>query len=323
VESAIEQGLIFALLALGVFLTYRILDLPDLTVDGSFTTGGGTAAILLVNGCNPWLATLAGFAAGALAGLITGLLHTKLHIDGLLASILTMIGLYSINLRIMQGPLVSVSLKNGVPVETLFSGFRAGGLLYSWQMIGILAIVAVVFKFIIDWFLATNFGLAVQATGDNSTMALADGISITVTKNVTLMVSNGLVGLSGALYAQFNGSADSQMGIGMILVGLASVIVGNAIFGTRFMFLATLGVVVGSVLYRLVIFWAIDWHLAESGDMKFISATMVVIALVLSKSERLRHFFSFLSPWRVKSLPSDLPIPISEVVSASEGKAGG
>jgi putative ABC transport system permease protein len=306
--------LIFAILALGVFLTYRILDLPDLTVDGSFTTGGGTAAILLVNGCDPWLATLAGMGAGAVAGLITGFLHTFLRIDGLLASILTMIGLYSINLRIMQGPMVSVNMRNGEPINTLFSGFRLAqpgfcpsdnSCLFSWQVIGLLALAALVCKLAIDWFLATNFGLAVQATGDNQTMALADGVSVRVTKNVTLMVSNGLVGLSGALYAQFNGAADSQMGVGMILVGLASVIVGNAILGTRFMFLATLGVIVGSVLYRLVIFFAMDWHLAEAGDMKLISAVLVVVALVVSKAEWIRKSFKVLSPWWNKPDPPE------------------
>lgn len=305
--SAIEQGLIFAVLALGVFLTYRILDLPDLTVDGSFTTGGGTAAILLVNGVDPILATLAGFAAGALAGLITGILHTVLHIDGLLASILTMIGLYSINLHIMGGPMVSVNLRNGKPVDTLFSGFRLAGDLFSWKMILILAVTALAIKLILDWFLATNFGLAVQATGDNATMALADGISTRLTKNVTLMASNGLAGLSGALYCQFNGAADSQMGVGMILVGLASVIVGNAILGTRWMFLATLGVIVGSVLYRLVIFWAMDLHLASAGDMKLISAILVIIALVISKNAWLRKVFQQLSPWRTKA---DIPEPL-------------
>jgi putative ABC transport system permease protein len=249
-----------------------------------------------------------------------------LHIDGLLASILTMIALYSINLRIMSGPLVSVNLKDGVPVNTLFSAIRLDGLLFSWQMVGILVVVVLAFKVLIDWFLSTNFGLAIQATGDNPGMALASGVSTTFTKNVTLMLSNGMVGLSGALYAQFQGSADSQMGVGMILVGLASVIVGNAILGTRFMVLATLGVVVGSVLYRLVIFSAISWHIAEAGDMKLISAVLVVIALVVSKSGWLRRTFNVLSPWRGGNgvpdpeLPPAQSEPATDMVATADGE---
>ncbi|MDR2454890.1 MAG: ABC transporter permease [Bifidobacteriaceae bacterium] len=300
--SAIDQGLIYALLALGVFLTYRILNFADLTVDGSFASGGGAAAILIFNGLNPYLATAAGFAAGAAAGLVTGLLHTKLKIDALLASILTMIALYSVNLRIMAGPNVGLNLKGGQTIQTVFTPLREAGLLSSWETLAILAGVALAFAGGIVWFLSTNFGLAVQATGDNPNMALACGISTDWAKLATLMLANGLVGLSGALYAQFQGFADVQMGIGLILVGLASVIVGNAILGTRYMALAALGVVVGSIVYRLVLFFAIDWDLAEAGDMKLISAVMVVIALVFSQNPKLRGALSQLSPLRLRWL---------------------
>ncbi|MDR1790091.1 MAG: ABC transporter permease [Propionibacteriaceae bacterium] len=332
--AAVEQGLIFALLALGVFLTYRILNLPDLTVDGSFTTGGGTAAIMIFNGLDPYLATVCGFVAGAIGGLITGLLHTKLKIDGLLASILTMIALYSINLRVMWGPNISLNLRpddanpgHSIPVVDIFTPLKEAGLLYSWELIGILAVIVAVVLVLLYWFLNTNFGLAVQATGDNPGMALANGISTDRTKIVTLMLSNGLVGLSGAFYVQFNGAADIQMGVGMILVGLASVIVGNAILGTRFMFLATLGSVIGSLLYRLIIFWALSWEIqvgdvsltTSPGDMKLISAVLVVLALALSKAEWLRKTFNALSPWREKpGVPEPMadpalkaPLPLS------------
>ena len=295
--SAIDQGLIYALLALGVFLTYRILNFADLTVDGSFATGGGTAGILIFGGLDPYLASLAGFAAGAVAGLVTGLLHTKLKIDPLLASILTMIGLYSINLRIMGGPNVGLNLKAGQPIQTVFTPLRDAGLLGSLETVAILAGVALAFTAGIVWFLSTNFGLGVQATGDNPNMALASGISTDWAKLAALMLANGLVGLSGALYAQFQGFADVQMGIGLILVGLASVIVGNAILGTRYMVLAALGVVVGSIVYRLVLFFAIDWDLAEAGDMKLISAILVVIALVFSQNAKIRGVFARLSPF--------------------------
>jgi putative ABC transport system permease protein len=310
VITAIEQGLIFALLALGVFLTYRILDLPDLTVDGSFTTGGGTAAILIYNGWDPLLATACGFVTGSLAGLVTGLLHTKLKIDGLLASILTMIALYSVNLRIMGGPSVGVNLREGQKLHHLFTDLKDANLLYSGEMVAILAAVVLVALVGINWFLSTDFGLAVQATGDNPGMAMSDGISTDYTKIVTLMLSNGLVGLSGALYVQFNGSADSTMGVGLILVGLASVIIGNAVLGTRFMVLATLGAVVGSILYRLIILWALSWefnfgdvHIAtDPGDMKLISAVLVIIALLISHLAS-KHGITFnpLSRWWSKT----------------------
>ncbi|MDR1833212.1 MAG: ABC transporter permease [Propionibacteriaceae bacterium] len=324
--SAVEQGLIFALLALGVFLTYRILNVPDLTVDGSFTTGGGTAAIMIFNGLDPYLATVCGFVAGCLAGAVTGLLHTKLKIDALLASILTMIGLYSINLRIMWGPNISLNLRpdpdnpgTSLKITHVFTGLQDAGLLYSWQMVGILSVVVAVAVAALVWFLSTNFGLAIQATGDNPGMALANGVSTDWTKMVTLMLSNGLVGLAGALYVQFNGAADIQMGIGMILVGLASVIVGNAILGTRFMVLATLGTVVGSLLYRLIIFWALTWEFqfgdftftTSPGDMKLISAVLVVLALVISHVVSKRGLS--LSPWRDRKPP--------EPDSAPEGVA--
>jgi putative ABC transport system permease protein len=318
--------LILALLALGVFLTYRILNLPDLTVDGSFVTGGGTAAIMIYNGLDPYLATVCGFAAGALGGLITGLLHTKLRIDGLLASILTMIALYSINLRIMWGPNISLNLRpdaanpgTSIKIIHVFTPMADAGLLYSWYMVGILAVLVLIVKLALDWFLSTNFGLAVQATGDNPGMALANGISTDWTKCVTLMLSNGLVGFSGALYVQFNGAADIQGGIGMILVGLASVIVGNAVLGTRFMFLATLGAVVGSLIYRLIILWALsleinigEFHFqTAAGDMKLISSILVIVALLVSHLVASRGItFSPLSSWfSKKGIPEPMAAP--------------
>jgi putative ABC transport system permease protein len=164
--------------------------------------------------------------------------------------------------------------------------------------VAILALLALAVKFIVDWFLATNFGLAVQSTGDNPVMASSMGISTDATKIITLMVSNGLVGLSGSLVAQYGGFADISAGVGMILIGLASVIVGNAILGTRFMFLASLGVIVGAVAYRMVIFFALRWDVLSSQDMRFISAVLVVLAMVVSQSKTLRGFFARISPWR-------------------------
>lgn len=275
-NTAIELGLIYAIMAIGVYLTFRILDFPDLTVDGSFTTGGATAAVLIVNDVHFILAMAAAFAVGTVAGLITGLLHTKGNINGLLAGILTMIALYSINLRIMG--------KANVPLlgeDTAFAFMRTlGASSGSWALIAILLALILVLKFIVDWFLSTDLGLSLQATGDNEEMIRSFGVSTDRMKILGLMLSNGLVALCGAVVAQQQGFADISMGIGLILVGLASVIVGQALLGTRTVFIATLAVIVGAVIYRLAIYFALTAGL-NANDMKLISAVLVVAALLL------------------------------------------
>ncbi|WP_102157836.1 ABC transporter permease [Zhihengliuella halotolerans] len=280
--TAVELGLIYAIMALGVYLTFRILDFPDLTVDGSFTTGAATASILIVNGTNPLVATVCAFFAGAAAGVITGLLHTKGNIDGLLAGILTMIALYSINLRIMG--------KANVPLlgeDTLLSPLRANGWLGSWVSVGLLLLGCLIAVAIIVWFLHTDVGMAMRATGDNPEMIRSFGVSTDNQKILGLALSNGLVAFSGALIAQFQGYADIGMGIGIILIGLASVIVGQAIFSQRFIWLAALAVVFGAVIYRLVIQFALGAGL-EVNDMKLISAVLVVLALILPQVKAFR-----------------------------------
>ncbi|MCG2623972.1 ABC transporter permease [Arthrobacter sp. I2-34] len=272
---AVELGLIYAVMALGVYLTFRILNFPDLTVDGSFTTGAAVAAVGIINGVPPLVATLAAFAAGMAAGWVTGILHTKGKINGLLAGILTMIALYSINLRIMG--------KANLPLlrqDTLLTPLRDAGLLGSAVGILVFAIIALAIKLVIDWFLHTDLGLSLQATGDNEQMIRSFGVSTDRTKILGLALSNGLVALCGAMIAQYQGFADIGMGIGLILAGLASVIIGQAIFGSRIIFVATLAVVLGSVLYRVVIQLALQAGL-NPNDMKLISAVLVIIALVL------------------------------------------
>lgn len=275
--GTLELGLLFAITALGVYLTFRVLNFPDLTVDGSFTTGAAVAASLIVGGVPAPLATLAGTASGAVAGAVTGLLYTKGRIDGLLAGILTMIALWSINLRIMG--------KSNVPLlreETVMTPLREGGLLGSPVAILLFAVGVFLLKALIDWFLHTDLGLAIQATGNNEQMIRSFGVNTHGTTILTLALSNALVALSGALIAQYQGFADVSMGIGLILVGLASVIIGQAIFGTRTVILATLGVIAGAVLYRLVIFFALAAGL-NPNDMKLISAVLVVAALLLPR----------------------------------------
>ena len=279
--TAVELGILYAIMALGVYLTFRVLEFADLTVDGSFTTGAAVAAIGVVNGHPPWLVTILAVFAGMAAGAITGLLHTKGNIDGLLAGILTQLSLYSINLRIMG--------RANVPLlreDTLFSGARTEENLFGVRIIGtwwgpalLLPLTLGVLVFVI-WFLKTNMGLAMRATGDNPGMISAFGVSTDNQKILGLAMSNGMVGLSGALVAQYQGFADVGMGIGMIVAGLASVIIGQAIFGRLTIGRAATAAVIGAVLYRIVIFLALRAGL-DPNDMKLISAALVVAALVI------------------------------------------
>lgn len=265
--GAIELGLIYALMALGVYITYRILDFPDLTVEGSFTTGGGIAMILITNGMSPWVATIAAFGGGAVAGAITGLLHTKGKINGLLSGIIMMIALYSINLRIMGKPNVSV-----YGMDTIFT---------ASNVLVIVVIVVLVTKLLLDLFLHTDLGLSLRATGDNERMIRSFGSNTDTTKIIGIALSNALVALSGALFAQQSTAADISMGIGVIVVGLASVIIGEAIFGARKVFWATLAVILGSIVYRIIITIAYRVEWLKASDLKLITAVIVIIALVV------------------------------------------
>lgn len=273
---ALEIGLLYAIMALGVYLTYRVLDFPDLTVDGSFTTGAATCAILLVSGAPVWTAMIAGMVAGMMAGAITGLLHVWGNINPLLAGILTQIALYSINLRIMGNRANVPLLREG----TLFTWFRDNGYLKTWFSVAAFAAVVALVGIIVYWFLGTSFGVSLRATGDNELMARSQGINTGVTKVVGLMISNGMVALCGTLVAQYQGFSDISMGIGLIVAGLASVIVGQAIFGMTAVWQAVLAAALGSVIYRGVIQIALN-NGFNPNDMKLISAVLVVLALVL------------------------------------------
>lgn len=275
--GAVEVGLIYGVMALGVYLTFRVLDFPDLTVDGSFTTGAATAAVLILNGTNPILASLAGAAAGFVAGIITGLLHTKGKIDGLLAGILTMIALWSINLRIMD--------KSNIPLlrqETVFTPLRDADVMGTWISVAIFLALVVVLALAVIWFLRTDMGLSLRATGDNGPMIQSFGVSTDFNKILMLGLSNGFVGLCGALIGQYQGFSDISMGIGLILVGLASVIMGQAILGQKNLWLAVAAVILGAVLYRIIIFAALRAGL-DPNDMKAITAVLVIVALLLPR----------------------------------------
>lgn len=281
--GAVEIGLIFSLVALGVFISFRLLRFPDLTVDGSFPLGGAVCAILISTGTNPWMATAAATAAGAVAGLVTGWLNVKLRIMDLLASILMMIALYSVNLRIMDGP--NVPLIND---PTLFTQLQPESLDDYVARPLILLVIVVLAKLLLDWFFATERGLAIRATGSNARMARAQGVNTGAMVLLGMAISNALVGLAGALFAQTQGGADISMGIGTIVIGLAAVIVGESILPSRRLVWATLAVVVGAIVYRFFIALALnsDFIGLKAQDLNLVTAVLVAVALVVPQLKR-------------------------------------
>lgn len=289
--GALTIGLILSLLAMGVLVSFRIFSIPDITTDGSITFGAAIAATMLVNGVNPVLATLAGAAGGALAGALTGIIHTKFNINSLLAGILVMTALYSVNLHVMgrsNVPLMQAetfSTYSESIGHTIFAGPEINVL--GWPVNSadaamlLLALAgAVVGGILLFAFFRTNIGTAMRATGDNPQMIRALGANVEGYIILGLALSNGLVALSGALLAQYQGFADAQMGIGMIVWGLASVIIGEALTGTRSLGLTIVGAIMGSVLFRLLVAIALRWGL-NPNDLKLITALFVFAALVL------------------------------------------
>lgn len=281
--GAIEIGLIFALVALGVYISFRLLRFPDLTVDGSFPLGGAVCAVLIAAGINPWLATLAATAAGAIAGTITGWLNVKLKIMDLLASILMMIALYSVNLRIMGGP--NVPLIND---PTIFNMLQPEGVDdYIFRPL-LLLLIVIAAKLLLDWFFATERGLAIRATGSNARMARAQGVNTGGMVLLGMAISNALVGLAGAMFVQTQGGSDISMGIGTIVIGLAAVIVGESILPSRKIVWATLAVVIGAIVYRFFIAAALNSEFIglKAQDLNLVTAVLVTIALVIPQFKR-------------------------------------
>jgi putative tryptophan/tyrosine transport system permease protein len=275
--GAVSQGVLWGLMTLGVYLTFRILNIADMTVDGSFAAGGAVTAVLIVKGMNPWLSLIFVFLMGLACGAVTGIMNTKLKINILLASILTQIALYSINIRIMGKPNTPLLGKT-----TIMKGLinLTGGKINTTQsslIIGVIVIAVVIG--LMYWFFGTEYGSAIRATGANENMVRAMGVNTDTTKIIGLMVSNGLVALSGALVAQSQGYGDVQMGTGTIVVGLASIIIGEVIFGARFgMWWTLIAVVFGSIIYRIVIAFVLQLGL-KSTDLKLLTALIVAIAL--------------------------------------------
>lgn len=271
----IAQGLLWSLLALGVYITFRVLDIADLSVEGTFPLGAAVAASCIVAGLPLFVAFLLAVLAGCAAGAVTGWLTTKLRIPALLSGILTMIGLYSVNLRVMGRANVSL-----LGSDTVYSWGLAAGLTEAQTtfVVGAIACAAVVG--LIYWFFGTEIGLALRATGFNPQMSRAQGVNTDSMVVLGLLISNGLVALSGALVAQSNGFADAGMGVGTIVIGLASVIIGEVLFGTRSFKNCLISVVLGSVVYRLVIALVLEMGMPPN-DLKLFTAILVAIALSL------------------------------------------
>lgn len=276
--GSVSQGLIWGIMAIGVYITYRILDVADLTVDGSFATGGAVAVVLILNGCNLWLAMLAAFVAGLLAGAITGLLHTLMGIPPILAGILTQLSLYSINLKIMGKANQSVNVNQ---TDLLVSLRWVKDFAFHNPLITI-GVVLIVLIALLYWFFGTEMGCAVRATGSNLNMSRAQGINTNFNKVLGIMLSNGLVALSGAFLAQYQGFADVKMGQGAIVIGLAAVIIGEALFSRIFQNFALklLSVVFGSVIYYIVVQAVITLGF-DANLLKLLSAAIVAVFLAV------------------------------------------
>ncbi len=282
--GAVELGLIYALVALGVLISYKILDFPDLTADGSFPMGGAVCVVCILNQIDPWLATIYGMLAGALAGVITATLYIGFKIEKLLSSILMMIALYSINLRIMGVPNLALL---GEP--TIYDVMTAqDDVQLALVRLVMAVLVVLIAKLLFDLFFATQIGLAVRATGTNSRMAKAQGIAVNKMTILGMAISNGLIALAGALYVQSNGGVDISIGVGTIVIGLAAVIIGEAIFSAKRIVWLTSAVIIGSILYRGFIALALNNETLNGigfgpQDLNLITALLVVFVLVLPK----------------------------------------
>lgn len=295
--GALTLGLILALLALGVYVSFRIFNIPDMTAEGSVTLGASVAAAMMINGHNAVLATAAGTAAGIVAGAVTGLLATKCRINALLSGILVMTGLYSVNLHVMGKS--NIPLLELTTLATYAENFGArifGGTanlnVAGWavsvrdmSMLLSILLLVVVICVLMYFFFRTDLGTAMRATGDNPYMICALGVSVDAATIFGLAISNGLIALCGALIAQYQGFADVQMGVGMVVLGIASVIIGEALIGTRTVGLLITGTVMGSVLFRLLVAIALRWGLSPN-DLKLITAVFVFAALVMPNLAR-------------------------------------
>lgn len=278
--SVFEQGMIYAVMALGMYITYKILDFPDMTVDGSFPLGASLSAVLISQGMNPYLTLLLSFAAGLVAGTITGLIHVKLKVRDILASIIMMTALYSVNLRIAGKANLPIyncdNIYNNRLMDRIFAGVLA-----PYKNLIMIAVIVLLVKCVLDWYLKTKSGYLLKAVGDNETLVTSMGIDKGKIKILGLAIANGLVSLSGSMFAQQQRFFDASMGVGTAVIGLASVIIGTALFGQISAFGFSISVILGSILYKGCVAAAIRIGL-QSTDLKLVTAVLFLLILVLS-----------------------------------------
>jgi putative tryptophan/tyrosine transport system permease protein len=278
--GTLEIGLVYGLVALGVYLTFRVLDFPDLTVDGSFPIGGAVVATAIMAGVNPWLATGLAIVAGGACGLVTAFLAVRCGILHLLASILTMIAAFSINIRIMGRPNIAL-----LGEETIFTSFERFGVDPLYGNLGVIFVLVLLVALFTIRLLSSDFGLALRATGVNDAMVAAQGGSVGYYTYIGLALSNGLVGLAGALFTMSNSFADVTSGVGTIVVGLAAVILGQTLLSGRKLWVAVLAVILGSILYRLAVAFALSTGMfgMQASDLNLVTAVLVGAALIVPK----------------------------------------
>ncbi len=273
--GAISLGLLWSIMTLGVYLTYRILDVADLSVEGTIALGGAVAARMIAGGVNPWIATLCALVSGLLGGFVTGILHTKLKIPALLSGILTMIALYSINLRVMGKANTSL-----LRADTIFTPLENLGIDKNIAVLILGLILVIIVSVIIYWFFGTELGSAIRATGNNQNMVRAQGINTSTMIIIGLVLSNGLVAFSGAIIAQYQSYSDVQMGTGSIVIGLASLIIGEVIVGTRTFKRTLVALAIGAVVYRIIIACVLKLGM-NANDLKLFTAITVAFCLCL------------------------------------------
>ena len=274
-QATIEQSLIFAIMVLGVYISFRILNFPDMTVDGTFPLGAAISAKLLTLGVNPYLTLLVALVAGAVAGAVTGLIHVKLKVKDLLAGILVMTALYSVNLRVMG--------KSNIPLFEEDNIFNT-----EYSMMITIVVLILISKFLLDYLLKTKFGFALKALGDNENLIVSLGLNEEKYKIYGLMIANAFVAFSGAVLAQYQGFADVGMGTGIIVIGLASIIIGDTLFGKRRKLAGTTIVIIGSILYRGVIAVTLSMGM-DASDLKLITSVIVIIILWIQKQKDKRR----------------------------------
>ena len=274
-QATIEQSLIFAIMVLGVYISFRILNFPDMTVDGTFPLGAAISAKLLTLGVNPYLTLLVALVAGAAAGAVTGLIHVKLKVKDLLAGILVMTALYSVNLRVMG--------KSNIPLFEEDNIFNT-----EYSMMITIVVLILISKFILDYLLKTKFGFALKALGDNENLIVSLALNEEKYKIYGLMIANAFVAFSGAVLAQYQGFADVGMGTGIIVIGLASIIIGDTLFGKRRRLAGTTIVIIGSILYRGVIAVTLSMGM-DASDLKLITSVIVIIILWIQKRKDKRR----------------------------------